>query len=107
MKKIILIATICVAGFASAKNGEEIKPANNVHKKEAVKNHESQKANNSSIRCMQVGLFVWCTGEYFTDTMCWGAGSGTKTYEQATADENHNGALLNEYICGSASYGDN
>lgn len=97
MKKIILLAAFGVAGLVSAKNVEVEK-----EKVEATKTQKSQAAF-SGMQCMQVGILVWCTDEVVTDSVCWGEGSGTATYEQAIKDERHNAALLNEFTCGSSN----
>ncbi|WP_034752223.1 hypothetical protein [Chryseobacterium daeguense] len=55
------------------------------------------------MQCIQNAMFVWCTGEFYHDTVCWGEGSGTATYQQAIADEIHNSQLLTEYICGQGT----
>lgn len=45
-------------------------------------------------------MLVWCTNEVVPDTVCWGEGSGTSTYQQAMADSIHNSQLLTEFYCG-------
>lgn len=101
MKKIILVATICVAGLVSAKNTEEIKPTKEGEKKEVkIKEKSASKSDALKMQCQSIGILITCTDEVLTDTVCWGEGSGTATYEQAHADHIHNAQLLNEYLCG-------
>ncbi|GAB0156243.1 hypothetical protein CHRYSEOSP005_15070 [Chryseobacterium sp. Alg-005] len=102
MKKILLVATICVAGLASAKDGEVKTIEKKTEKKEAVKEIDSKEAE-AAMQCMQVGMLVWCTDEVVTDTVCWGEGSGTATYEQAVSDSIRNSQLLTEFTCGAGT----
>ncbi|KFF10497.1 hypothetical protein IW15_19345 [Chryseobacterium soli] len=101
MKKVILIATICIAGLVSAKNGEEMKPTK--EKKEVAKataQAEEQEEALKAINCRTVGMYVWCNDEMLSDTVCWGEGSGTATEAQAMAQSLHNAQLVNEFFCG-------
>lgn len=81
-----------VAGLVSAKNAEEKKETKTVEKEAAVAG-----------QCQTVGMFVWCTNEMVEDTICWGEGTGTATYEQAMADEIRNSQLLTEFTCGEGT----
>lgn len=89
MKKIILLAAFGVARLVSAKNPEEIKPVKKTEKKETVKKAVTEDPDGK-MQCSEWAMYVWCTDQFFVDTVCWGAGSGTSTYAQATADEIHN-----------------
>jgi len=86
----MLLATVCVAGLVSAKNAEE--------KKETEKAEVPKEA--AAMQCQQVGIFIPCTNESLTDTICWGEGSWNPTYDDAVAEESHNAHLLVEYLCG-------
>lgn len=103
MKKIILIAAIGVAGLTSAKN---IDVKEKEKEKEDKKTEQTEKKTSESgdptgrMQCISVGMYVWCTGEVASDTVCWGSGSGTATYEQAIADSIHNSQLYTEFHCG-------
>lgn len=100
MKKIILIAALSVAGLASAKDGD-LRKDKNVEKKEKKASEKSQEDSDAKkMQCVQVGMLVWCTDEVVPDTVCWGEGSGTATYQQAMQDSIHNSQLLTEFYCG-------
>ncbi len=92
MKKLVILAAISAAGLVSAKNAEE---------KKEIKNDEKEVAAKG--QCQAVGMYVWCTDEMVSDTMCWGSGTGTDTYEQAVSDQIHNAQLLTEFTCGSGT----
>jgi len=102
MKKLFLIAALGVAGFVSAKNAEETKPTKEPEKKEIIKGVVAEDPNDK-MQCYEWAMYVWCTDQFFADTVCWGAGSGTATHAQAVADEIHNSQLLTEYFCGSGT----
>lgn len=102
MKKVILVATICVAGLVSAKTAKNLKPTKEVEKKEAleVKEIQDSKKATKKINCRTIGMLVWCTDTMLSDTVCWGPGSGTATEEQAMSESLHNSQLVNEFFCG-------
>lgn len=85
----MLLATISVAGLVSAKNAEERKETKTVEKEVAVK-----------AQCQSVGIFIPCTNENLSDTICWGEGTGNATYDDAVVEESHNAHLLVEFLCG-------
>jgi len=99
MKKIFLIAALGVAGLASA-NNIYLKKDGDKEKTEMKKANSNQEDPNGKMQCQQVGMLVWCTNEVVPDTMCWGEGSGTATYQQAVQDQIHNSQLLTEFYCG-------
>nr|WP_314499724.1 hypothetical protein [uncultured Chryseobacterium sp.] len=90
MKKLLVLAAFTVTVLASAKNAEEKKETVPAEKDAAAKGH-----------CQAVGMYVWCTDEMVSDTMCWGSGTGTDSYEQAVADQIRNAQLLTEFTCGA------
>lgn len=98
MKKMIFLAALITAGVLSAKNVEIKKDKEDI--KTEKKSPDTQKAK---MQCQQVGMLVWCTDEVISDTMCWGEGSGTATYEQAVSDQIHNSQLLTEFYCGAGT----
>jgi|GEM_PF-3550259 len=104
MKKIILLAAFGAAGLINAKH-VDLKKDNNKEKIEKksddVKDLKSE--SKAEVRCLPVGMYVWCTGEMVADTMCWGPGTGASTYQQATACQIHNSQLLTEYFCGEGT----
>jgi hypothetical protein len=99
MKKVILLAAFSVAGLVSAKNAEEIKTTKETEKKESFKEVVAEDPDGK-MQCYEWAMYVWCLDVFVTDTVCWGAGSGTATHAQAVADEVHNSQLLTEYHCG-------
>lgn len=104
MKKILLLITFAIAGLVNAKSIDLEKGKKEREKTE--KKSEKKTESDSSVKkmnCIQNAMFVWCTGEFYHDTVCWGEGSGTATYQQAIADEIHNSQLLTEYICGQGT----
>jgi len=100
MKKLLLLSTFAIVGLTNAKSIDLEKG-----KKENEKKSDQKKESESELKmqCIQNAMFVWCTGEFYHDTVCWGEGSGTATYQQAIADEIHNSQLLTEYICGQGT----
>jgi hypothetical protein len=100
MKKILLVATMSVAGLVSAKNAEEKKRTKEVEKKEAVKEAESKEAEALKIQCINYGMFIECTGEVIPDQVCYGEGTGVASYEEAWDCITTNGTLANDYFCG-------
>ena len=99
MKKIFLIAALGVAGLASA-NNVDLKKDDHKEKTEKKNANANQDDPESKMQCVQVGMLVWCTNEVVPDTVCWGPGFGTSTYQQAMADSIHNSQLLTEFYCG-------
>ncbi|AKK74423.1 hypothetical protein OK18_19015 [Chryseobacterium gallinarum] len=99
MKKILLIATISVAGLVSAKNTEVKTPTKEVEKKEVVKEVDSKEAD-ASMQCIQYGMLISCTNEVIPDTVCYGEGTDNATYEDAWDCITTNGQLANEFFCG-------
>lgn len=97
MKKQLLLAAFVITGLVDAKYPKEKKEEEKKEKKSVPKEETD---DTSKMQCYVHAMFVWCTGEYYADTVCWGAGSGTATYAQAISDEIHNSQLLTEYICG-------
>lgn len=97
MKKILLIATIGVAGLVSAKDAE-VKPTKEVEKKEAV-NASADDAEALRMQCIQYGMYIECTGEVIPDQVCYGEGTGISTYEEAWDCITHNGTLANAFFC--------
>jgi hypothetical protein len=100
MKKTILLAAFTIAGFASAKNVDLRRDKENDKMEKKNVNSKESQGESQKINCRQVGMFVWCTQEIVSDTVCWGAGSGTATESQAMADSLHNSQLLTEFYCG-------
>ncbi|MDQ1097589.1 MULTISPECIES: hypothetical protein [Chryseobacterium] len=104
MKKIILVAALGIAGLASAKNIDVKKDKNDEKiEKKSKDTKSSEESEALKMQCMQVGMLVWCTNEVVSDTVCWGEGSGTSTYEQAVSDSIHNSQLLTEFTCGAGT----
>lgn len=85
------------AGTLSAKDAD-LNKDNDKGKKE--QKASAKEAEAKKFQCMNVGILIECTNEVLDDTVCWGEGSGTATYEQAYADHIHNAQLLTEYLCG-------
>lgn len=101
MKKVFLVATICVAGLASAKNAEIKNPTKEGEKKEAVKTIDSKEADAKKMNCISYGMYIECTGEVIPDTVCYGEGTGTATYQDAWNCITENGQMANAYVCGN------
>lgn len=99
MRKLLLVTTFVIAGLSQAKN---VEPKNDKEDKKTEKKvaDSEESKGKSTIQCRQVGMFVWCTQEMLSDTVCWGAGSGTATEEQAMDDSLHNSQLVTEFFCG-------
>jgi len=97
MKKILLVATICVAGLVSAKNIDVKKPTKEVEKKEVTQSTESK---DPQPKCFSYGILIECTGEVLEDTVCYGPGSDNATYQDAWDCITENGQLANEFFCG-------
>ncbi|GAA5096981.1 hypothetical protein GCM10023210_31450 [Chryseobacterium ginsengisoli] len=99
MKKTFFLSAFIVAGLVSAKN-VDVKKDKEGEKTEKKASETQQEDPTGRMQCTQVGMLVWCTNEVVADTVCWGEGSGTSTYQQAMLDEVHNSQLLTEYFCG-------
>lgn len=98
MKKAIFIGAFLVTGLVSAKNVDPVKEKKENQTEKSTSTSETEEAKR--MQCIQVGMLVWCTNEVVSDTVCWGEGSGTATYQQAMLDEVHNSQLLTEFYCG-------
>lgn len=104
MKKTLLLSVFIFTGLVNAKNIDLEKGKKEREKSENKSDQvEKTDAKILKMQCIQNAMFVWCTGEFYHDTVCWGEGSGTATYQQAIADEIHNSQLLTEYICGQGT----
>ncbi|WP_288460935.1 hypothetical protein [uncultured Chryseobacterium sp.] len=93
MKKLILIATLGVAGFANASNGivKNVKAIKNF-----VLQDDDKDANNKKLMCRTTSNFMPCNGgSLLDDTTC------GETMEQIQECEYHNYWLLVEFHCGS------
>lgn len=98
MKKILLVATISVAGLVSAKDAEVKTTTKEVEKKETVK--EADKEADAAMQCIQYGMLISCTNEVIEDTVCYGEGTDNASYEDAWDCITTNGQLANEFFCG-------
>src|SRR5690606_3082854 len=103
MKKMILVAALGVAGLASAKNIDVRKDKNDEKIEKKSKYTKNSEESEALMQCMQVGMLIWCTDEVVSDTVCWGEGSGTPTYQQAVAESIRNSQLLTEFTCGEGT----
>jgi len=99
MKKLFLFAAVSVAGLASAKDVEIKKLSTDGEKKEAVKSTVSKEIE-AKMNCISYGMYIECTGEVIPDTVCYGEGTGTATYQDAWNCITENGTLANDYFCG-------
>ncbi|WP_179467523.1 hypothetical protein [Chryseobacterium sp. H1D6B] len=101
---MILLVAFATAGVLSAKD-VDLKKEKEKEKTEIKTTNQSEAKGPSgpAMLCTSVGMFVWCTNEVITDTVCWGGNSGTATYQQAMADSIHNAQLLTEFYCGTGS----
>ncbi len=102
MKKLLLVATSLVVGLLSAKDKEKKKSA----KQEAeTKIEKSEKEPMPKQYCQSYLMVVWCNSSAnAVDTVCYELGDAdSKAHAYACMSEN--GALYNEYVCGSPDYG--
>lgn len=102
MKKIILVATICVAGLASAKglvkNHIENQPAT-VENKEVEKEKDSEKPLRQL--CSAITVIIVCDqSQNFDNTYCWEEGN-TASFQEAIHCYNTEYEMFNAEICGS------
>lgn len=102
MKKLFLIATVSFVGFLSAKDTEEKKPSKQT---EETKNEKCEKESTPQQYCQSYLMVVWCNSSAnAVDTVCYELGDAdSKAHAYACMREN--GALYNEYVCGSPDYG--
>ncbi len=87
MKKILLIATIGVAGLLSAKGLEETK----------IETCQEGKTPPDFI-CTQVDIPIWCTGETITNSYCWIDGDQASFTEALECYETEY-EMFNEELC--------
>ncbi len=102
MKKLILMAAFGAAGLVSAKEASgNTEKRDNKFKEVKL----SQNSRKTIQECQTVGMYVWCTGETVSDTMCWGegAGPGCETYEKARVKQIRNSQLFTEFNCGAGT----
>lgn len=101
MKKIFLLAAFGVAGLVSAKNALEIK-AEFSKEKNNVEIKESKKSGKIVIQqCQNYGMYIPCTDETLSDSVCWGEGTGNATYEDARQCMLRNAKLALKFFCDS------
>lgn len=102
MKKSLLIATMCVAGLASAKGLEknpiEIKPA-------LVENRDSEKEKDADKPlkqlCSAITVIIVCDqSQNFDNTYCWEEGN-TASFQDAIHCYNTEYEMFNAEICGN------
>ncbi len=99
MRKLFLLAAFGVAGLVSAKGIEETKTTKEEKKKETVQEVKDDDPEGR-MQCYQYTMYIPCTGSIINDTQCWGAGSGTATWEDAWNCMNQNGINAIAYFCG-------
>ena len=96
MKKILLVATMCVAGLASANNPvKENQPT--VEKKETQKGKEDEKPLKQL--CTAITIVIMCdTSQNFNNTYCWEEGSQASFNEAIHCYETEY-QIFNEELC--------
>ncbi|KUJ56290.1 hypothetical protein [Chryseobacterium aquaticum] len=102
MKKLLLIATIGIAGCLSANNS-----INNCNKEKMKEKEENIVTKKEAIQqyCQEYVMVVWCDkSKNAVDTVCYELGN-EQSRDEAYECMRHNGRLFNIYNCGSASYG--
>jgi len=86
MKKIILVATICVAGLASAKSSVD----SNVNKSDVEKPFGQI--------CTTISIPIWCTGGTIDNSYCWQEGD-QQSFDDAIHCFETEYQMFNEELC--------
>jgi hypothetical protein len=95
MKKIVLLATICVAGLVSAKGMVE----NNIENQSAANQKDKEAEKPLKQLCSTITINIMCdSSQSFNNTYCWTEGN-TASFQEALHCYETEYQMFNDELC--------